>query len=55
MENITTQDNLPPWPKYENDPIFRRWIDSGGHAPDYTRAWFWKNYRASKQPAPVAA
>lgn len=30
---------LAPWPRYEDDPSFRGWIDSGQHEPDYSFAW----------------
>lgn len=49
-----TDRSLPPWPKYENDPSFRRWIDSGEHAPDYTFAWFLRELDRS-YPAASAA
>ena len=34
----TTYSKLPHWEKYETDLSFRRWIDSGEQAPDYTLA-----------------
>lgn len=37
---IRLKHDLPPWPRYEADPSFRKWIDMCGSAPEYTLAWF---------------
>jgi hypothetical protein len=39
MEQRDLFSQLEPWPRYESDATFRRWIDSNEYAPDYTFAW----------------
>ena len=42
MQQDSSFEGLPYWHKYETDPSFRRWVDGGEHAPDYTFARFLK-------------
>ena len=46
-----TPRELPRWERYESDPSFRRWVDSGKHAPEYTFAALVRKLSAAESSA----